>query len=48
MVRIKKTNPIQPKKPKKTVVKERSDKPYCCICMDEMYLLIVYMNWNLV
>ena len=36
MVRIKKTNPIQPKKPKKTVVKERSDKPYCCICMDEI------------
>ena len=36
MVRIKKTNPIQPKKPKKTVVKERSDTPYCCICMDEI------------
>ena len=33
MVRTKKTKPIQPKNPKKTVVK---DKPYCCICMDEI------------
>ena len=36
MVRTKITKPIQPKKPKKTVVKERSEKPYCCICMDEI------------